>query len=224
MCQAFSCLLLENGKVVWEFGVDSHEDLIQKAMLPDDGRDQRFVRVEIAPRNGDYINPDEWAYKVDQEATPAWYSPEYAEMECRKAWVAWEKKLRTILPAGQKIVHPFRDVTPPKKITKKHLDLLRSWARVGDSVWDSVWASVGDSVWASVRASVWAYCGSFFSLPRKAWKHTDKIPGEGYPFQPAVDLWHMGLVPSFDGKTWRLHGGPKGEAVWAGTLTADKEG
>ena len=202
MCQAFSCLLLESGKVVWEFGVDSHEDLIRKAMLPDDGRDQRFVRVEIAPRNGDYLNPDEWGYKVDQDETPAWHAPEYAEMECRKAWAAWEKKLRTILPAGQKIVHPFRDVTPPKKITKKHLDLLRAWASVGDSVG--------------------AYCGSFLTLPRTAWKCTEEIPGDGYPFQPAVDLWHMGLVPSFDGKTWRLHGGPKGEVVWAGTL--DKEG
>ena len=25
------------------------------------------------------------------------------------------------------------------------------------------------------------------------------------PFQPCIDLWNLGLVPSFDGTTWRLH-------------------
>jgi hypothetical protein len=54
---------------------------------------------------------------------------------------------------------------------------------------------------------VWAYTGSFFLLPREAWKYTEKIETEGYPFQPCVTLWEQGLVPSFDGKTWRLHGG-----------------
>ena len=76
-------------------------------------------------------------------------------------------------------------------------------ASVMDSVWDSVWASVRDSVWASVgasvRDSVWAYTGSFFR----------KHPKGKYPYQPLVTLWNTGLVPSFDGTTWRLHGGPE---------------
>ena len=89
-------------------------------------------------------------------------------------------------------------------------------ASVGDSVRasvrDSVWASVGDSVGASVRDSVeasvwdsvWAYIGSFFNPPQ--WKYVKHDEGV-YPFQPAVDLWDQGLVPSFDGKVWRLHSG-----------------
>jgi hypothetical protein len=109
---------------------------------------------------------------------------------------------------------------------------------VGDSAWASTWASVRDSVWASVRASVrasvvdmvvdsawasvwgsiWAYAGSPFRLPRVAWKNTEHIPGDGYPFQPAVDLWHQGLVPSYDGMTWRLHGGPDGRVLWEGKI------
>jgi hypothetical protein len=95
---------------------------------------------------------------------------------------------------------------------------------VGASVWDSVWASLGSSVGASVWDSVWdsvgAYAGSFFSLPRSAWKYTEniKLPkGQTYPFQVAVDLWMMGLVPSFDGK-WRLHGGPDGKVLWEGRI------
>jgi hypothetical protein len=67
-----------------------------------------------------------------------------------------------------------------------------------------------------VGASVWDYSGSFFKLPRKSWLYTDKIKTKGYPFQPAVDLWEMGLVPSFDGKKWRLHGGPDAKILWEG--------
>lgn len=33
------------------------------------------------------------------------------------------------------------------------------------------------------------------------------------PFQSGIDLWHMGLVPSFDGEVWRLHKGEKAEVV-----------
>ncbi len=77
---------------------------------------------------------------------------------------------------------------------------------VRDSVWDSVRASVRDSVWDSVWDSMWAYVSSFFSLDK--WAHV------GNPFQPCIDLWEMGLVPSFDGKKWRLHGGPDGRVLY----------
>jgi hypothetical protein len=62
-----------------------------------------------------------------------------------------------------------------------------------------------------------AYTGSFFLLPREAWKYTEKVPGKGYPFQPCVDLWEQGLVPSFDGKTWRLHGGKDARILYEWT-------
>ena len=114
----------------------------------------------------------------------------------------------------------------------------RVWASVWARVWDSVWASVGDSagdsagdsvrnsvrdsVGASVRDSVWdsvwAYSGSFFKLPRKAWKYTEKIEGDGYPFESVCYLWECGLVPSFDGKKWRLHAGEDAKIVWEGKL------
>ena len=93
-------------------------------------------------------------------------------------------------------------------------------ASVWDSVWDSVWASVGDSVWDSVCSSVWdsvyAYIGCLFTNI-KQWKYVDHPEGT-YPFQSAVDLWNRGLVPSFDGKIWRLHSGINADVVWQGTL------
>ncbi|TRZ48336.1 MAG: hypothetical protein D4S01_10535 [Dehalococcoidia bacterium] len=58
--------------------------------------------------------------------------------------------------------------------------------------------------------SVWAYLSSFFTL--KNWKCIKHKQGEN-PFQPCIDLWMRGLVPSFDNKVWRLHGGKKGKIL-----------
>ena len=99
-----------------------------------------------------------------------------------------------------------------------------AWEAVGDSVWASVW----DSVWTSVRFWVvgsvgfsvgssiwnlgWAYISSLFPGIKK-WKYLEHLPGEN-PFQSAIDLWLAGLVPSYDGKVWRLHAGENADVVW----------
>jgi len=147
----------------------------------------------------------------------------------------WKKVVEPLIL--KPIVNPFSK--DRKRVVKKDIALLKEWDSVGDSVWDSVWASVwgsvwdsvwasvwgsvwgsvwdsvrasvGGSVWGSVRASVgdsvWAYMGTFFDLPE--WR-------ENYPFQPAVDLWERGLVPSYDGKVWRLHA--KSGVLWEGEV------
>ena len=91
------------------------------------------------------------------------------------------------------------------------------WGSVGYSVRYSVWASVRDSVWAPARDSVWAsvrdsvgdsvvaYTSSFFSINYER------------DFSPAIKLWESGLVPSFDGKTWRLHSGTIADVVYEWT-------
>ena len=88
----------------------------------------------------------------------------------------------------------------PRKIDvpfdrEKALSLLREWSSVWSSVWDSVWYSVS------------AYVSSLFPNITK-WLYIDHEEGTN-PFQPGVDLWMMGLIPSFDGKVWRLHKGKK---------------
>ena len=90
---------------------------------------------------------------------------------------------------------------------------------VCDSVCDSVWGSVRNSVRDSVWGSVWAYISSFYP-GIKTWKRIDHPKGEN-PFQPCIDLWHRGFVPSFDGKIWRLHAGEKAEIVWEGEIELD---
>jgi len=89
------------------------------------------------------------------------------------------------------------------------------WDSVGYSVWvsvrGSVRASVWDSVWDSVGDSIYAYISSLFPNIKK-WRGIEHKEGIN-PFQSGIDLWHMGLVPSFDGKVWRLHKGEKAEVV-----------
>ena len=234
MCKAFSCVIGRDKTVTWRFGTDSHEDLIKIAGYKDDTLDPdkiEFCRIEISPKNGSYLEPDEWVFKIDMDVTPAWWTLAH-KRACEREHKKWSKELDKVL-VRKPIVHPFQ-ITPPEKITDEHIQLVREWASVwasvvdsfGASVWDSVgdsfgasvWASVGASVWASVMDSVWAYSGTFFNLPRSDWKYTENIPGEGYPFQPAVTLWELGLVPSFDGRTWRLHGGPDGRVLWEGVI------
>jgi hypothetical protein len=226
MCKAFSCIIEPNKKVTWKMGIDSHDKLLEIAGLPDDTKDPakiRFCRIEIAPKNGSYLEPDEWVFKIDMDITPTWWTLDH-KTACLKVHKKWLKALDKIL-VRKPIVHPFK-ITPPKEITEEHLSLLREWASVRDSVWASVWASVGasvrdsvwDSVWASVGASVRAYTGSFFILPRTAWQYTERIQTSGYPFESLVKLWDLGLVPSFDGKIWGLHGGPSAAILWQGTI------
>ena len=241
MCKAFSCIVGSDKKVAWKLGVDSHTDLLKLTSYKDntaDPRQMEFARVEITPENGDYLNPDKWTLEVDERIRPAWWSRDY-ETAAYIAHAQWLQELDKVL-IRKPIVHPFK-LTPPE-ITQEHVDLVKTWASVRasvrasvgasvgdsvrDSVWDSVWdsewdsvgasvrdsvmASVGDSVWDSVRASVGAsvrdsvgaYIGSFFRI------------AELEKFSPAVKLWKTGLVPSYDGKVWRLHGGPDGKVLW----------
>jgi hypothetical protein len=47
----------------------------------------------------------------------------------------------------------------------------------------------------------------------KKWEYIQHEEGV-YPYQPCVDLWKDGFVPSFDGKAWRLHSGEKAGIVY----------
>ena len=118
---------------------------------------------------------------------------------------------KTIVPEliVKDIVNPI-NIIHSDEVSEYEIDLLkkvivvRNSVRnsVGGSVGGSVRDSVGDSVWGSVRDSIYAYVSSFFDL--KKWKYIEHKKGDN-PFQPYIDLWELGLIPSFDGKVWRLH-------------------
>jgi len=208
MCKAFSCIIDQNEKITWKLGVDSHSELARLGGYEDEVLGE-FAKIEITPKNNDYINPNEWEYRVDESPVPKWCGLREKEL-CLAAHKKWLKKLEKFINRHP-VVHPFKKM-PPETIQREHIFLLKKWASVGASVWASVWDSVRASVGASVWDSVGAYTGSFFKIP--VWKYI-KHPKGKYPYQPLVTLWNSGLVPSFDGKTWKLHGGSKAAVLFS---------
>ena len=248
MCKAFSCIVTKKGDVFWKAGIDSHDEIISLNKIKDDTTDGdliKFAKIEITPDKGYLYPEDKWTLKIDENTTPRWLTKSKQDL-CWVAFGKWKEQIYSGINLAEAInpINPLK--LQPNEVTEADKELLKKWASVrasvGDSVWASVrasvgvsvrdsvgasvWASVGASVWDSVGASVWdsvwdsvwAYVGSFFKLPRSAWKYTEKIPGNEYPFRSVVYLWKDGLVPSFDGKKWRLHGGNNAKVLWEGTI------
>ena len=212
MCKAFSCIVDKNKRVYWKLNLDSHDKIISEFKLNEKKDSLSFVRVEVSPKNSSYLKPDKWVFKVDEDSIPDWFSPSHKDVVMREFKV-FKRELYKIV-VRKPIVHPFH-LKAVRRVSLKQKLLLKQWDSVRGSVGDSVRGSVWDSVWDSVGGSVRGYIGSFFKLERSQWKYTDKIKTSGYPFQSVVDLWGMGLVPSFDGTTWRLHAGEKAKVVFS---------
>jgi len=207
MCYAFSAWVSKTGDVFWRAGLDSHDEIssafTERLELRDDGiHTPLAARIEITPTAG-YLHPDEpWRFCLDERDQPAWWADTH-EMAAWRAFEQWKAEVYSKVRMTEALspVNPFQLTMPT--VTEQHLRLLREWASVGDSVWTSVRASV----WTSVGDSVVAYIGSLFDI----WQ-------DGYRFQSAADLWRCGLVSSYDGVVWRLHGGPDAKVLWQGTF------
>lgn len=71
----------------------------------------------------------------------------------------------------------------------------------------------------SVLDFIYGRVSGFFNS--EEWEGIEHAPDEN-PFQPAIDLWEMGLIPSFDGVIWRLHGGRHAKILWEQQLKIEK--
>lgn len=100
------------------------------------------------------------------------------------------------------VLYPINPLLIENILESKHKLLLKEWA------------SVRDSVWNSLEDSLVGYISSMFYNIEK-WKYIDIDckPFEN-PFQSCVDLWKDGFVPTFDGGVWRLHQGKDAKVVF----------
>ena len=178
---------------------DSHSSISKRYKLDDD----ECNKYEYNPLTGEFV--------IDQINSSTNDSIQ------SESWVKSLDFKRVIKPLIIKpILNPLE--LPEREVTEHDIELLKMWASVwasvrdsvGASVWDSVGASVGASVrasvwasvWDSVWDSVWAYSSSFFDIDYD------------YDFSSCVKLWESGFVPSYDGKTWRLHSGKNAKIVY----------
>ena len=155
--------------------------------------------LEITPENGNLSLPlKKWKFAIDfagfARDLPEWWNAEKYEAMARaelKNWAAIKLK-------GWKVKEAFNPINPLMQKQDKTLDLkalLLDYASVCDSVYDSVHAYIG-SLFHNITK--WKYCPDNMKHP---WKSLRK-------------LWLGGFVPSFDGKTWRLHAGLKAKVVF----------
>jgi hypothetical protein len=189
MCNFFSFCGDNHGNWLyadWEERVAlNHQDV--------DSHTAILTRAKVPPKK-----QERWSFYEYYPLTKVFATDKAVEghdVEAARNWVAaldWKTIIKPLVI--KPVINPF-EVKPPKKIAKTHIKLLHTWASVRASVRASVWASVGDSVWA--------YISTFFDIPYK------------YDFSSTVRLWERGLVPSFDGKTWRLHGGKNAKVLYA---------
>ena len=195
MCNFFSfCTMPDSSSDFYYFdwqmrqtdnnGADSHSHICAHFGIDED----KCNKYEYNPLTGQFIVDMQNAKKNDSGRAEKWVR----RLDFKKV----------VEPLNVKpIQNPF-ELPAVKTPTDEQISLLKSWASVGASVWDSVWASVWDSVWASVWASVGAYISTFFAIKYNR------------DFSSAIKLWESGLLPSFDGTTWRLHSGKKAEIVY----------
>ena len=193
-------------------GVDSHSHICAHFKLNED----RCNKYEFNPLTG--------RFDIDQ------INSERDDSNAAEKWAKRQDFKEIVEPLIIKpIMNPF-ELPAVERVTDEQIDWLKSWASVrasvrvsvgnlvrasvrvsvGNLVRASVRASVGNfvgaSVWASVRdsvgASVWAYISTFFAIEYQ------------HDFSSAVKLWEAGLVPAFDGTTWRLHSGKSAYVVY----------
>jgi len=189
MCQFFSFVTEpeNHGGQRFYFDWDYRKDNLS------DGNDshsticEHFKLKEDACNKYEY-NPLLFTFEVDQINS---------QVDDRIQAEDWVRKLdfkKVVEPLIIKpIVNPF-ELPMVDKPTKAQIALLKKWA----SVWDSVRDSVLASVWDSVRA----YSSGYFNI-----KYS-------HDFSSNNKLWDAGLVPSFDGTTWRLHSGKDAKVVY----------
>jgi hypothetical protein len=237
MCKLFSfCTYpakgLEKYYFDWEYrkqnldddGVDSHSHICHFYNLPED----KCNKYEYNPLTGDF--------EIDMLNDPE------ENTERIETWVRGLDFKKIAEPLIVKpIINPF-ELPKVEQITAEHIQLLSDWSSVWDSVGASVWVSVGDLVrdsvvgsvgasvrhlvWDLVRDLVWDSVGDLVwdsvedlvwdSVGDLVWAYTSSFINTDYryDFTPAIKLWEAGLVPSFDGTTWRLHSGVKAEVVY----------
>ncbi len=214
----------------------------RKAHLNDDGADSHshicsHFKLDEDRCNKYEYNPLTKAFTVDQ------INSNRDDSEAAEKWANRQDFKEIVEPLIIKpIVKPF-ELPKVEQVTDEQIGWLKEWASVGSSVWasvgssvrnlvgSSVWASVGDavgssvwdsvgnsvwnSVWnsvgASVWASVWAYVSTFFAIDHE------------HDYSSAMKLWEAGLVPSFDGKVWRLHTGKDAKIIYEWTPDKERE-
>jgi hypothetical protein len=211
MCKFFSLVSDGAGNIMY-FNSEERKQILAGKTYDKNGNKiiETDSHTSIFAYNGIYGKEEDWYNKYEYNPLTKEFVVDTLNNKNDSKMVK-EKCLKldfkTIVPELQikDIIDPI-NIKHSNKVNDNEIALLKKW----DSVRGSVWVSVGDSVWisvgGSVRGSVWdcvgGYISSFYVISN--WKYVKHEENKN-PFQSCIDLWNLGLIPSFDGKVWRLH-------------------
>ena len=224
MCDFFSFITLNGDKYYFNWKqrknrkfdeCDSHSEIVKHYKLTDESINcyeyyplTELLKIDCQHGKDDSAEVQTWCDSLD-----------------------WKKIVEPLII--RPMINPFW-LPKVERVTEEQIEWIKEWASVWASVRASVGASVGASVWASVEASVWA--SVWDSAWVSAWASIGASVGASvgdsvwasveayistfinieyeYDFSPGIKLWEAGLVPSFDGTTWRLHSGKETDTVY----------
>ncbi len=162
---------------------------------------------------------------------PLWYTPYiYVAQSIEKS--LWEPLRESIYPSVLAAIK--ESVTNSVRKSVRNSVDESAYAYIVESIVEYAAESVREYIDGAVKPdtkgyvrdsifdSIYAYHGSMF-FDIKKWKCVDHEE-DGYPLQPAVNLWYRGFIPSFDGKVWRLHSGKDAKIVYEATATVKTRG
>jgi hypothetical protein len=153
MCKAFSCLITKSKKVYWKTGVDGHDKLQNMFAKKDkelkddkDAPHNTFARIEIVPKDGNYLNPKQkWVYQIDEKVKPDFLTKSYEKI-CRKEWKKWFNEAYLIdadletLPKNEFIYVVNSKIA---QLTDKQTIEMYGFSQVGE-----MWGSTTTNLWS----------------------------------------------------------------------------
>ncbi len=82
MCNFASFIVHKDYTVTWFPGIDSHDEILRQAGIPDDHSEcirRNWAKVEIVPPNNnrDHRPLEEWSLRVDECTEPEWFDAEH---------------------------------------------------------------------------------------------------------------------------------------------------
>jgi hypothetical protein len=156
MCEFLSVLVVRNGDVRHHPMLDSHSDLIAYFNLPDDRPyHQHFAKAELTPR--DWLDPDTWTWRIDEETRPSWLDDVEAGAEKKTRAIARRMILTDVtripklivdgcwIVGGKAVVRDVRGGRIIRVQDTARLETLRGSAQVTDVGGSAQVTDVGDS-------------------------------------------------------------------------------
>jgi len=155
MCNFWSGIVTNDGRILWIDSVWSHAKIIKKYGLKDDKlEDREFVKVEISTNKNIYsCKPEikDFEFMVDEEGTlPEWFRKNREELE-ELCWKEFRKAYQTDKLFNRDDIRDF--IKSLKKINLSNPDgkPKKEWKVFYGETWNDAWNAAWNAAWDATK-------------------------------------------------------------------------